>query len=425
MEFTKEHVVKKSGYTLHMLQTEKYKTNTIVWKMKAPLEKDTVSLRALLASVMQSSTKKYPTTGRLRSYLDELYGATFYAEPSKKGEEHIITFTMEIANEKYLQDQTPLLKEAIEFFQEVLLNPNVEGRAFHPGTLEKERRALMQRIQSIYDDKMRYASIRLVQEMCKGEPYELSPSGDYDQVGEITGEQLYAYYQKAFREDQMDLYVIGDINLDEVENLCSTLQFSERDTRQSRHIESKSIEKVNEIKEYQDLNQGKLNIGCRTNISYGDSEYFPLQMFNGIFGGFPHSKLFVNVREKESLAYYAASRIESHKGLLMIMSGIENENYEKAVKIIKEQLELMKSGQFTDQEINQTKAVLKNQFLETIDSARGLIEVLYNNVVGQSKVELSDWIEKPQLVTRDEIIAVAKKIEMDTIYFLSGTEGDR
>src|SRR5690606_14795025 len=118
------------------------------------------------------------------------------------------------------------------------------------------------------------------------------------------------------------------------------------------------------------------------------------QVLNGIYGGFAHSKLFLNVREKASLAYYAASRLESHKGLMMVMSGIDDKNYAQAVSIINEQMDAVKKGDFTDQEISQTKAVIKNQLLETIDSARGIIEVLYHNVVSNQQITLDDWLNK-------------------------------
>ncbi|MBO0993059.1 EF-P 5-aminopentanol modification-associated protein YfmF [Bacillus sp. SD088] len=424
MEFEKEHIVKMNGFTLHMIQTEKYKTNTIVWKMKAPLQKETATLRALLPLVMQSSTKKYATSGALRSYLDELYGASFYADTSKKGEENIISFTLEIANEKYLQDKTPLLHKGVDFLTEVLLHPNVANDRFDEKTMKKEKRGLKERIHSLYDDKMRYATVRLVEEMCKNEPYAIQPTGELDEIDAITGESLYEYYQRAFNEDQIDLYIIGDIEVSEVQNLFSVLSLSDRGMKQKNRPATKEVGELTVVKEHQDLNQGKLNIGCRTNILLGDQEYYALQMFNGIFGGFAHSKLFINVREKESLAYYAASRIESHKGLLMIMSGIENQNYDKAVSIIKEQLDLMRLGEFTEKEIEQTKAVIRNELLETLDSAKGFIEVLYNNYVGDEKITLANWLERIQAVSKEEIIEVAEKIEMDTIYFLAGTEGE-
>lgn len=424
MTLLKEQTIKKSGFSLHVIPTDKYKTNTFIWKMKAPLQEETVTYRALLAQVLQSSTKNYPTTTALRSYLEDLYGATLQVDLSKKGESHVITFTIEVANEKFLTDSTPLLQKAVSLLKEILLHPNVQSGSFDQSIVEKEKRNLKQRIQSVYDDKMRYAGVRLTEEMCKDEPYSLYVYGQAHQVDDITPQSLFHYYEQALKEDALDLYVIGDIHVNEMEQLADELRFNERQAKVVRPDQIDGQEEVKEIIERQDLKQGKLNIGYRTNIRYGDADYFSLQMFNGIFGGFPHSKLFTNVREKANLAYYAASRIESHKGLLMVMSGIDEKNYDQAVSIIKKQMELMKNGQFSDQEIEQTKAVIQNQFLETIDTARGLVEVLYQNVVADTNISVDDWLQAIQQSTKKEIIGVAEKVSLDTIYFLTGKEGE-
>ncbi|WP_442599565.1 EF-P 5-aminopentanol modification-associated protein YfmF [Neobacillus sp. D3-1R] len=416
-----ETVKEMRGYKLHLVKTDKYKTNTIVWRMKTPLTKEDVTLRALLPHVLQSSSEKYPTTTQLRSYLDDLYGTTLYVDLAKKGEYQIMSFVMEVANEKFLTDSTPLLQKAMEFLAEILLKPNKENQAFHVSTVEKEKKTLKQRIQSVFDDKMRYSNLRLVEEMFKEEPYSLHVNGQLDAVDGITAESLYQYYQKTLKEDEMDLYIIGDVEEAEVEGMVNNLfQFEERTPKEISDYARKNIETVNEVKEEQDVKQGKLNIGYRTNIVYGDPDYFALQVFNGIFGGFSHSKLFINVREKASLAYYAASRMESHKGIMMVMSGIDMNNYNQAVSIIHEQMEEMRKGNFTDDELAQTKAVIENQLLETIDTSRGIVEVLYHNVVSKVEIGLDQWIEEMNKVTKEEIIAVAQKIELDTIYFLTG-----
>lgn len=426
MDLLTEKITEMQGFKLHVIKTEKYKTNTFVWKMKAPLNKENVTLRALLPQVLQSSTKKYPSTTMLRSYLDDLYGATFFVDLGKKGENHIMSFSIEIANEKFLNDPSPLLKKAFEFLAEVLTNPNTNGNSFDSETVEKEKRTLKQRIQSVYDDKMRYSNFRLIQEMCKDEPYELDVNGEKNDVDAISAESLFAYYQKAFKEDEMDLYVIGDVNEQEVQKLATQLlKFENRNPQRVKQEVGKKVEKVNEVKEQQDIKQGKLNIGYRTNIIYGDSDYYALQVFNGIFGGFSHSKLFINVREKASLAYYAASRVESHKGLMMVMSGIDLKNYDQAVGIIHEQMDAMKKGDFTEQELEQTKAVINNQMLETIDTARGLVEVLYHNVVANVDIPLEHYLEQVQKATKEEVLEVAGKIELDTIYFLTGMEAGK
>ncbi|MGQ0421318.1 M16 family metallopeptidase, partial [Bacillus sp. HC-Mk] len=164
--------------------------------------------------------------------------------------------------------------------------------------------------------------------------------------------------------------------------------------------------------------------GYRTFVTYKDEDYFALQLFNGLFGGFSHSKLFVNVREKNSLAYYAASRFESHKGLLFVMSGIEAKNYEKAVEIIKEQMLAMQNGEFSEEEIHQTKSVIQNQILEAIDTPRGFVEMLYHGIISDRTRPVEEWLTGIESVTKEEIVKVAKNIELDTIYFLQGTEGE-
>ncbi|TMU87727.1 insulinase family protein [Bacillus sp. BHET2] len=419
-----EIVKKKQGYTLHIVQTDKYKTNSLVLKMKAPLDQDTVTLRGLLPHVMQSSTKTYPSTTELRSYLDELYGANFFVDLGKKGEYHVVSMSVEIANEKFLKDSEPLLKKGIAFLADVLQNPDVDNGEFDKQIVEKEKRNQKVRIQSVYDDKMRYANSRLVEEMCKGERFALHVNGVSEEVESITAKSLYEYYQNVMNEDQFDLYVIGDVEVEEVEALCDQLlQLGDRTSQKVDSSEVKRKDKEKVVKEKQDVKQGKLNMGYRTHTQYGDDDYFALQVFNGIFGGFSHSKLFINVREKASLAYYAASRLESHKGLLMVMSGIEFEKYDQAVGIINEQLQAMKDGDFTDGEIDQTKAVIRNQLLETIDTSRGLVEILYHNAVAHEEIDLKHWLDEIEKTTKKDIVKAANKVELDTIYFLTGMEG--
>ena len=403
----REIQVKRGGMTYHFIPTKKYKTNTFILKIKAPLQKEDATKRALLASVLQSGTKHYPSRAKMRAYLDDLYGASFSIDLQKKGEYHIISISLEIANEQFLSTPEPLLDRAIQFLHEVLFEPLVTNRAFQPEIVEREKRTLKQRIKALYDDKMRYASMRLIEEMCKEEPYSIPVNGILEEVDRIEPEDLYAYYERILAEDEM----------------CEEkFSFPERTPQlvEPGHTFTREVEQV--VIEKQQVAQGKLNIGYRTNIRYGDDDYFALQMFNGLFGGFPHSKLFMNVREKASLAYYAASRLESHKGLLLVMTGIETKNYERALAIIREQLAAMKNGNFTEKEIEQTKAVIHNQMLETLDTSRGLTEVLYHNVISKKQVTEEMWFEGIKQVTKEDIVRIAEKIVPDTVYFLSGLE---
>lgn len=194
----------------------------------------------------------------------------------------------------------------------------------------------MQRIEATYDDKMRYANERLIEEMCKVEPYRLSANGQKERVASITNETLYRYYQKVLAEDEMDLYIIGDIDEDAVDLVGKYFSIAPRTAKDKNVILHKRNNEEQEIVEKQELKQSKLNIGYRTYITYRDEDYFALQLFNGLFGGFSHSKLFVNVREKNSLAYYAASRLKVIKVFSLLCRELKR-------KIMKKQSRLLKS----------------------------------------------------------------------------------
>lgn len=418
---------KVNGLNLHVIETDKYKTNTIVLHIRAPLNKDTVTKRALIPYVLQSGTKTLPTRLEIRSYLDELYGATLTVDVSKKGENQILSFRMDIANENYLKDKTPLLEEAVKLLSEILLKPALDTSVFQPATVANEKRNLKQRIQSIFDDKIRYANMRITEEMCKNEPYGVSVWGYEEEIDAITAQELHKQYEMMLQNDEMDLYIVGDVRSEQINQMVEQyFAFPIDRNQQAVHGEGKKAEEVvpkeNVIFEEQDVKQGKLHIGFRTNTTFSDDDYFAMQLFNGLFGGFSHSKLFINVREKASLAYYASSRYESHKGILMVMSGIEFKNYDQAVTIIKEQLKSMQDGDFSDSEIAQTKAVIKNQILETVDVAKGYVELLYHNAVANKSRMIEDWTRGIDQVTKEDIVKAGQKVYLDTIYFLKGKE---
>lgn len=423
MSYLQEKQLDWNGLRVHTISTEKYKTNTIVLLLKNNLSEDTVTKRALLPQILQSGTAISPTRKELRNRLDDLYGATLSVDVQKKGENHIIVLRMDVANESYLQDPLPVLEKGMELLAEVLLKPALEENAFVSSIVESEKRSLKQRIQSVHDDKMRYANMRVTEEMCKGEPFALSVYGKEDEIERLNSQELFSYYKQVLENDEIDIYVVGDVKAEQVEEMTKKyFQMEERKpiSKGSNSPGKKEISEENVVFEEQDVKQGKLHIGYRTNVTFADEDYYALQVFNGLFGGFSHSKLFINVREKASLAYYAASRYESHKGIIMVMSGIEFENYEKAVTIIKEQMQHMQNGDFTEKEVAQTKAMISNQLLETLDVPRASIELLYHNVIANTNRTMDDWLTGIEKVSKEDIVRVANKIQLDTTYFLKG-----
>jgi len=422
--FLQEEVVDAGQYRLHIVGTDKFKTNSIIIQLKRKLTGEDITIRALLPYVLQSGTENLPSAKQIRSYLDELYGASLTVDLSKKGEHHVITFQLDVANETFLSVQPHLFQKAFALLTDILLHPKTSSQnKLDEEIVSKEKRALKQRIQAIFDDKMRYANKRLIEEMCENEPYQQHVYGRLEKVDELTADQLYRYYERVIREDELDIYVVGVVKSNQVQQIVrNTLRFPfERkngdQTADLRHID---VISEKETFEEQHVQQGKLHIGYRTYTTFKDDDYYALLLMNGIFGGFSHSKLFVNVREKESLAYYASSRLDSHKGLMFVMSGIEPANYAKTVAIIKEQMAKMKHGDFNDEEISQTKTMMKNQWLETIDNPRGIVEILYHQVIANCKRRIDEIIRGIDVVTREQIVDVAKKVKLDTIYFLKG-----
>lgn len=418
--------IEKQGYTLHIVDDKKFKTIHFTAKFRAPLSRDTITKRALLPFVLQQGTAKYPTANQFRRALDNLYGATFSMDGTKKGEQHILTARMTLANQAYLSTDDNILQLGFDFFSDTLFNPKQENDQFDAKIVAKEKQTLTQKIASIADDKIHFANIRLVDEMCKDEPYQIHVHGYPEDIDAITEKNLAEYYQQILNEDQLDFYVMGDFESVDVEQLIGDL-FNRQVIKYENDpiiTEDRSVQESKQIVEEQSIQQGKLHLGYRTHTRFQDPDYPSLQVFNGIFGGFPSSKLFINVREKNSLAYYASSQFESHKGLLFIYSGIAPADFEQAKSIILDQMEAMRQGDFTDEQIEEAKRQIINQYKETLDDPFGMIEVMYNQKVGNSTRSVAQFIDAINQVNKDLIVKVANKLELDTIYFLTA-KGDQ
>lgn len=428
MNKLKEQVFWENGFHLHVIPNQKYKTIAFAAKFKAPLNKQTITKRALMPFVLKQGTKTYPTRSKLQEQLDQLYGAVLSIDSMKKGNQHILSVRLEVANDKFISGESAVLEDALDLLNEVIFHPHTANGSFDKSIVDREKETLLQRIHALIDDKMSYANMRLVDEMCADEIYRLHVHGYEEDLNNITPDNLYQYYQEMLTDDQLDIYVSGDVDSELIKDKLT--QYMERNTTSAQRgndIDAADVAKEHgnprTVVEKQDVQQAKLHLGYRTNITYRDNDYFALQVFNGMFGGFPNSKLFLNVREKHSLAYYASSRIESHKGLLFVFSGIAPGDYEQAREIIELQMQAMKQGDFTDEQIEETKGLIVNQLLETMDNQQGIIELLYQQVAGKRELSPDQLIEGIKQVTKDEIIRVAQKIELDTVYLLTTNGG--
>ena len=408
------------GVSLHIRQTAQFKTVNFSIKWRAPLTKSTASERTVLSNVLQHSNEKYQTSASYRSYLDDLFGTVLYFDTAKRGNEHTVLLNIETVNDQYLSHGN-VLDEVISLMHEAIFKPNFENNQFKESIVAREKEMVIQRIQSVFDDKSRFAQKRLLEIMRPNDAASISANGTIEDVKAITPASLTKTYENMITNDLIDIYVVGDVNIEKIkEQLKQALPFTDRPNLDWPAHTNSSKEVEPYIKETQEMKQGKLHIGYKTNVRFGDEDFPKMQIFNGIFGGYAHSKLFMNVREKESLAYYASSSYASHYGLLFVVSGIEPTNEQKAREVIQEQLTAMQNGEITDLELAQTKAMLINQMKEALDSPRGQIEIFDQYKQLNELFTLDNWTTRWQAVTKEDVQQMAKQVELEATYFLCG-----
>jgi predicted Zn-dependent peptidase len=411
---------------LHVLPTDQFKTYAISVYIGTPLRESTVTPVALAPFVLRRGTSKLPETKQFRERQDDLYGAGFGFDVYKRGDYQIVQFRMDMIHDDFVSDQGSMLEQALQFVGEAITDPVRENGVFRAKYVEAEKETLRKRIAAIVNDKIRYAGERCIEEMCKNEPFRLHPLGKTDDLAAITPESLYASYQQWLAVSPIDVYVAGNTTLAQVKPLLESAFDWKRSGSAAYDLkpEHREVGQVNTVVERLDVTQGKLNMGLRTYVTYADDDYPAMLMYNGILGGYPHSKLFLNVREKESLAYYASSRLDGHKGILTIQSGIEFANYEKAVDIIKQQLGQMAEGQISDLEMSQTRAMIANQLRESQDSAFETISLDFNNQLSGKTRTASELIDQVERIDVDAIRRVAERVKLDTVYFLRDRKGE-
>lgn len=412
-----------AGMRIHVLPTKAFKTFAISLYAGVPLEESTVTSTALVPFVLRRGTASYPETTQFRERLEELYGAGFGFDIYKRGDYQIVQFRMDTINDSFVQSKESLLEESFAFLGEVLTRPLVEAGSFRASYVATERETIRKKLEAIVNDKIRYAAERCIEEMCRQEPYRLHPLGQRADLDAITPESLYQTYQSWLSGAILDLYVVGDTTPEEVEKLVTAHFGGERHAEPATYasgFKPVQVTEVRTVEEKLDVNQGKLNMGLRTSITYKDDSYAAALMYNGILGGYPHSKLFVNVREKESLAYYASSRYDGHKGIGTIQSGIESQNYGKAVDIIRKQLDELQAGNVSELELSQTKAMIRNLLSEIQDSAFELISFDFNRQLSGKDRSAEELMGQVERIGAAEVKAAAETFQLDTIYFLTG-----
>ncbi len=410
-----------NNITLNYIPMDKLKTTTIGMYIHRPLKKEEASYNAILPHILKRGNKVLKNSQEIAKYRENLYGAKFSAGISKKGDSQILCFEGETISDKYAPHGEKLISGLLKL---ILGSVFEQNETFSAEVFEQERTNSITKIENIINDKRVYAIYRCQEEMSKGDPFSVPRLGYVEDMKKMTMEELYSYYKELIVSSEIDIYVCGDADISEVEteikNAVSGYEFKEAKMPKSNVLAIK--DKVNDVTERLDVTQGKLAIGFLTGIASTDEDYYNLVVANAVFGGGAQSKLFNNVREKLSLAYYAGSMLDKYKGMLLVNAGIEFENFKKAYDETLVQLEEVKKGNITDLEIESSKMFLINSLVTTYDDQMALISFHLNQKVADTNKSIEECIEKIRLVTKEDVARIFKKVHLDTVYFLAGEE---
>ena len=410
-----------SGIYLTYLPARKFKTSLLSAQFVTPLRQETAAACALLPAVLRRGTVRYPDLGALSARLDRLYGASVDYTVRKQGENQCVGFVASFIDDSFIPGGEQLLEPVAELVGELLCDPVTERGRFVGAYFESEKTNLIDAIRSQMNDKREYAYARLLGEMCDREPYGLSRLGDAESAERLQLKKLHALYGELLSTARLELFYCGSAPLERVEAALSAAlaplpRDGIRDIAPSAPHPARA--EVKRVEEAMDVTQGKLGMG----FACASDDRAAVLMGNTLFGGSSNSKLFLNVREKLSLCYYASSNYHRQKRIITVSSGIEFANYQQAFDEIMAQLEAVRRGELEDWELDGARSTLLNAYASMGDS-QGKLENFY---LGQAATGQEDTPElladQVRQVTPERIFDAMKTVSLDTVYFLKGKE---
>ena len=417
------------GIDVQVKATKKYKTTTVYAVIDLPLQRDTVTMNALLPALLLHGTKSLPAPDLFMRAVEGLYGANMHARIGKHGDIQTFEYILQVPSDDIVAEYG-LFERALMLFAEMIFAPHQEKSGFSRTAFQIEKTLHEQKISNLINDKMSYAAEKCVEIMAVSEPYGIPRLGFAKDLDDLEPMRMLGEYQKIVNTRPLHMYIVGDLQREAVKQAVARAFGTYRTADGSRPDKPPLMlarklsrdEAITEV-EVLEINQAKLNLGLRSGINYATDDYPALLVYNGILGGFPHSKLFVNVREKASLAYYASSRLEGLLGYLFIYAGIDSDRYDEARDLIEQQLRELEEGHIGKEELEFTQAGLINQYLQSDDPPlTGAALQMYARYTGRawSVQELIDAITR---VDREDVVRVAGQVQLDTVYFLRGKGG--
>lgn len=416
------------GILLRAVQTTKFKNSLLSVTFLEPLTAEHAAQNALLPKVLRRGTQRYPDMTAFSAALDDLYGGGLEPILRKKGEVQCVGFWASFLDDAFVPGHTPLLEQAATLLGQVVLDPAGENGAFVPGYVDSEKENLVRKIRSQVNDKLQYALSRLRTEMCRGEAYGLDKLGSEEQVGAISGAGLYAHYRNLLETAPVCFYYCGSAEFERVEDAFRKAFAGLPQTKRQELPRTKVIDKpgsaVRRFQNRLDVTQGKLILGFRTGGGFRTMEEIAQGLlFNAVYGGTTNSKLFLNVREKHSLCYFANSSLAQNKGVMMVYSGVEFANFARAEEEILTQLAACQRGEITSDELETARRSVMGSLRTALDAQGRLEEYWINRYVSDTRFAPEELAQAVGEVRLDQVVQVANRIQLDSVYTLQGKEG--
>lgn len=412
------------GINLNIIQTDKFKTNLLKINFTLPLTLQNAPLASLLPQVLRRGCKQYPTMLALNRQLEYLYATKLSGGSGKCGENQTVSFRASFLRNELIPDKTDLISAVCDILTACVFSPFLENGVFSAEYVESEKKNLCDIIESEINNKQAYAHKRMIDIMCQGEAYAVSHLGTVESVSAITAQALTDFYFGEFSKAPIEIFFVGVCNEDSL-ILQIKEKFSAHSQRIANYAQSSvnpNVAKIKRVTEEMPVNQGKLSMGFRTGSCIKNKNTEIFSVFNTIFGASPSSKLFENVREKLSLCYYCSSGFEASTGLMYISSGVKVGDETSAEEEILRQLDAMKNGEFSENDITVAKKSIENNYLGCYDDADRIVSWYLNRIIsGAENLTVEQVVEKIKKVSKEEIIAIANTVKLDTVYFLKGT----
>ena len=407
------------GVMFSAVRDSRFKTMKISANIIVPLSADSASANALLCGVLSRSTGAYPDFTALSRKLSSLYGAELNVSVRQAGDNQVLTLSASGLDDRYTLDGESVAEELSRLLCGVIFEPNLHGEAFTDEDVEQERRQLLDLIDSEFNDKRIYANGKLIENMCASETYGIKRYGTAEKIKEATSQSLYGTWQTLLRTASFEILYIGDSDPGKAaEVFRAAFDGFERSPRIAQTEIIRTAGEVKHIVEEMNVSQSKLVMGFRAGAALPEKEIYSSMLMCAVLGGTAHSKLFCNVREKQSLCYYCASRYDKYKGIMVIDSGVEGENIEKLEAGVLKEIDDMKNGNITDFELNATKMAVINAYHTSNDTVAGIESWYSSQLFDGCFKTIEQMSEIINSITKEQLVAAAERLSLDTVFVL-------